>query len=125
LVRIAGVDLPENKRAEIALTYIFGIGRSRANEILQKAGIDRNRKMKDLSMDEINVISKIIQKDYVVEGDLRKKIQMDIKRLMEINCYRGIRHKRRMPVRGQRTHTNARTARGKRSHGIGKKKKSK
>ncbi len=125
MVRIAGVDLPENKRAEIALTYIFGIGRSRANEILQKAGIDRNRKMKDLSMDEINVISKIIQKDYVVEGDLRKKIQMDIKRLMEINCYRGIRHKRRMPVRGQRTHTNARTARGKRSHGIGKKKKSK
>ncbi len=125
MVRIAGVDLPENKRAEIALTYIFGIGRTRANKILEKAGIDKNRKMKDLTMDEINTISKIIQNDYVVEGDLRKKIQMDIKRLMEINCYRGIRHKRRMPVRGQRTHTNARTARGKRSPGIGKKKKNK
>ncbi|BBB32906.1 small subunit ribosomal protein S13 [Thermotomaculum hydrothermale] len=125
MVRIAGVDLPENKRAEIALTYIFGIGRTRANEILEKAGIDKNRKMKDLTMDEVNTISKIIQNEYVVEGDLRKKITMDIKRLMEINCYRGIRHKRRMPVRGQRTHTNARTARGKRSTGIGKKKKSK
>jgi small subunit ribosomal protein S13 len=125
LVRVAGIDLPDNKRAEIALTYIFGIGRTRSNEILEKVGVDKNRRIKDLTMDEISAISKLIQDDYIVEGDLRKQIQMDIKRLMEINCYRGIRHKRRLPCRGQRTHTNARTARGKRSIGVGGKKKKK
>ena len=125
MVRVAGIDLPDNKRAEIALTYIFGIGRTRSNEILEKVGVDKNRRIKDLTMDEISAISKLIQDDYIVEGDLRKQIQMDIKRLMEINCYRGIRHKRRLPCRGQRTHTNARTARGKRSIGVGGKKKKK
>jgi len=124
LVRIAGVDLPDNKRAEIALTYIFGIGRTCSNAILDEAGVDRNRRMKELTMDEVSTISKIIQDKYVVEGDLRKQVQMDIKRLMEINCYRGIRHKRRLPCRGQRTHTNARTARGKRSVAVGRKRKS-
>ena len=123
MVRIAGVDLPDNKRAEIALTYIYGIGRTFSNRILEEAGVDAGRRMKDLTMDEVSTISKIIQDKYVVEGDLRKQVQMDIKRLMEINCYRGIRHKRRLPSRGQRTHTNARTARGKRSVSVGKKKR--
>jgi len=123
LVRIAGIDLPDNKRAEIALTYIFGIGRSHSNMILDEAGVDKSQRMKDLTMDEVSTISKIIQDKYVVEGDLRKQVQMDVKRLMEINCYRGIRHKRRLPCRGQRTHTNARTVRGKRSVVVGKKRK--
>lgn len=123
MVRVAGIDLPDNKRAEIALTYIYGIGKTRSNEILEKVGVDKNRRIKDLTMDEISAISKLIQDDYIVEGDLRKQVQMDIKRLMEINCYRGIRHKRRLPCRGQRTHTNARTARGKRSVGVGSKRK--
>lgn len=125
MVRVAGIDLPDNKRAEIALTYIFGIGKTRSNEILEKVGVDKNRRIKDLTMDEISAISKLIQDDYIVEGDLRKQVQMDIKRLMEINCFRGIRHKRRLPCRGQRTHTNARTVRGKRSVGVGGKKKKK
>ncbi|NOY23708.1 MAG: 30S ribosomal protein S13 [Acidobacteria bacterium] len=123
MVRIAGIDLPDNKRAEIALTYIFGIGRTFSNKILDEAGVDKGQRMKDLTMDEVSAISKIIQDRYVVEGDLRKQVQMNVKRLMEINCYRGIRHKRRLPCRGQRTHTNARTARGKRSVAIGKKRK--
>lgn len=121
MVRIAGIDLPDNKRAEIALTYIFGIGRTVSNKILDEAGIDRNQRIKDLTMDEVSAISKIIQDKYDVEGDLRKQVQMNVKRLMEINCYRGIRHKRRLPCHGQRTHTNARTVRGKRSVAIGKK----
>jgi len=125
LVRVAGIDLPEKKRAEIALTYIFGIGKTKSNEILEKVGVDKNRRIKDLTMDEISAISKLIQDDYIVEGDLRKQVQMDIKRLMEINCFRGIRHKKRLPCRGQRTHTNAKTARGKRSVGVGGKKKKK
>jgi len=123
LVRIAGIDLPDNKRAEIALTYIFGIGRTNSNKILDEAGVDKGQRMKDLTMDEVSAISKIIQDKYVVEGDLRKQVQMNVKRLMEINCYRGIRHKRRLPCRGQRTHTNARTVRGKRSVAVGKKRK--
>lgn len=123
MVRIAGIDLPDQKQAEIALTYIFGIGRTTSGVILERAGVDRTRRIKDLTMDEVSAISKIIQDDYVVEGDLRKQVQMDIKRLMEINCYRGIRHKRRLPCNGQRTHTNARTVRGKRSVAVGKKRK--
>lgn len=123
MVRIAGVDLPDNKRAEIALTYIFGIGRSFSTKILDEAGVDKSRRMKDLTMDEVSAITKIIQDDYVVEGDLRKQVQMDVKRLMEINCYRGIRHKRKLPCHGQRTHTNARTVRGRRSVAVGKKRK--
>lgn len=123
MVRIAGIDLPDNKRAEIALTYIFGIGRTNSNKILDEAGVDKGQRMKDLTMDEVSAISKIIQDKYVVEGDLRKQVQMNVKRLMEINCYRGIRHKRRLPCRGQRTHTNARTVRGKRSVAVGKKRK--
>lgn len=123
MVRIAGIDLPDNKRAEIALTYIFGIGRTNSNMILDEAGVDKSQRMKDLTMDEVSAISKIIQDKYVVEGDLRKQVQMNVKRLMEINCYRGIRHKRRLPCRGQRTHTNARTVRGKRSVAVGKKRK--
>ncbi|MCK5880023.1 MAG: 30S ribosomal protein S13 [Holophagae bacterium] len=121
MVRIAGIDLPDNKRAEIALTYIFGIGRTGSNKILDEAGVDSNQRMKDLTMDEVSAISKIIQDKYIVEGDLRKQVQMNVKRLMEINCYRGIRHKRRLPCHGQRTHTNARTVRGKRSVAVGKK----
>ncbi len=123
MVRIAGIDLPDNKRAEIALTYIFGIGRTFSNKILDEAGVDKDQRMKDLTMDEVSAISKIIQDKYVVEGDLRKQVQMNVKRLMEINCYRGIRHKRRLPCHGQRTHTNARTVRGKRSVSVGKKRK--
>lgn len=123
MVRIAGVDLPDNKRAEIALTYIFGIGRTFSSKILDEAGVDKSRRMKDLTMDEVSAITKIIQDDYVVEGDLRKQVQMDVKRLMEINCYRGIRHKRKLPCHGQRTHTNARTVRGRRSVAVGKKRK--
>ncbi len=123
MVRIAGIDLPDNKLAEIALTYIFGIGRTNSNKILDEAGVDKGQRMKDLTMDEVSAISKIIQDKYVVEGDLRKQVQMNVKRLMEINCYRGIRHKRRLPCRGQRTHTNARTVRGKRSVAVGKKRK--
>jgi len=123
LVRIAGIDLPDNKRAEIALTYIFGIGRTFSNKILDEAGVNKDQRMKDLTMDEVSAISKIIQDKYVVEGDLRKQVQMNVKRLMEINCYRGIRHKRRLPCHGQRTHTNARTVRGKRSVAVGKKRK--
>ncbi len=123
MVRIAGVDLPDNKRAEIALTYIYGIGRTFSTKILDEAGVDKSRRMKDLTMDEVSAITKIIQDDYVVEGDLRKQVQMDVKRLMEINCYRGIRHKRKLPCHGQRTHTNARTVRGRRSVAVGKKRK--
>ncbi|RLE18374.1 MAG: 30S ribosomal protein S13 [Acidobacteria bacterium] len=123
MVRIAGIDLPDNKRAEIALTYIFGIGRTFSNKILDEAGVNKDQRMKDLTMDEVSAISKIIQDKYVVEGDLRKQVQMNVKRLMEINCYRGIRHKRRLPCHGQRTHTNARTVRGKRSVAVGKKRK--
>src|SRR6266404_5357648 len=108
MARIAGVDLPRQKRVEIALTYIYGIGVSRSNKILGKAGIERSVRVKDLSEEETSRIAKIID----VEGDLRKEIAMNIKRLMEIGSYRGMRHRRNLPVRGQRTHTNARTRKG-------------
>ena len=112
MARIAGVDLPRQKRVEIALTYIYGIGVSRSNKILGKAGIDPSVRVKDLSEEESNRIAKIIDAEGGVEGDLRKEIAMNIKRLMEIGSYRGMRHRRNLPVRGQRTHTNARTRKG-------------
>ena len=113
MVRIAGVDLPSNKRMEIGLTYIYGIGRPLALEILERAKVDPGRKVKDLTESEVIALRDII-KDYKVEGDLRKDVQTDIKRLIDIGTYRGLRHKRGLPVRGQRTRTNARTKRGKR-----------
>jgi len=123
MARIAGIDLPLNKRTEIALTYIFGIGRSRSNKILSQAGVDVNKRIKDLDEDEVRKIRQIIQDDGGVEGDLRKDVGLNIKRLMEINCYRGNRHRRGLPVNGQRTHTNARTRKGPRKASIASKKK--
>jgi small subunit ribosomal protein S13 len=122
VARIAGIDLPQNKRIEIALTYIFGIGRSRSNRILGKAGVKKEIKVKDLAEDEVRRIRDVIQEEGQVEGDLRKNVQMDIKRLIDIGCYRGFRHRRNLPVRGQRTHTNARTRKGPRKTVAGKKK---
>ena len=122
MARIAGVDLPANKRAEIGLTHIYGIGRSRANKILEEASIDADKRIRELSEDEINRIRTVIDQQGMVEGDLRKQVQMDIKRLMDIGCYRGLRHRRSLPVRGQRTHTNARTRKGPRRATVGKKK---
>ena len=123
MARIAGVDLPPNKRVEIGLTYIFGIGRPSSNKILETAKVDRNTRVKDLSEDEVSRIRKTIQDQYEVEGDLRKETSQDIKRLMEIGCYRGVRHRRNLPVRGQRTHTNARTRKGPRKGAVAGKKK--
>lgn len=121
-MRIGGVNIPDNKRVQIALTYIYGIGKSRAGRICGQAGVDVNAKVKDLSEEDAGKIRQIIQDGGGVEGDLRKEIQFNIKRLMDINCYRGMRHKRGLPVRGQRTHTNARTRKGPRKGGIRKKK---
>lgn len=112
MARIAGVDLPRNKRGVIGLTYIFGIGSTRAKKILSKAEIDENIKIVDWSDDNVRTITQIIQSDYKVEGELRSDVQMSIKRLMDIACYRGLRHRRGLPVRGQRTKTNARTRKG-------------
>ena len=112
MARIEGVDLPRNKRIDIALTYIFGIGRHTAVQILEQAGIERSVRTHDLSEVEVASIRRIIQRDHKVEGELRKEIAMNIKRLIDINCYRGMRHKKGLPVRGQRTHTNARTRKG-------------
>lgn len=122
MARIAGVDLPLKKRIEIGLTYVFGIGRSRSQDILTQAEVDFQKKVKDLTEDEVNRIRRIVQGQGEVEGDLRKRLSLDVKRLMEIGSYRGSRHKRRLPSRGQRTHTNARTRRGKRIAIAGKKK---
>ena len=123
MARIAGVDLPLNKRVEIGLTYIYGIGRARSNDILTKAEVSRDVRVKDLSEDDVRKIRQVIQDEGKVEGDLRKDVGLDIKRLMEINCYRGMRHRRGLPVRGQRTHTNARTRKGPRKGAIAGKKK--
>ena len=123
MARISGVDLPRNKRLEIALTYIYGIGRTTAQIILDKAGIDRNKKTDDLTDEDITALRKIIDSEYKVEGDLRREISMNIKRLMDLGCYRGLRHRRGLPVRGQRTKTNARTRKGPRRAVIKKKKK--
>ena len=122
MARIAGVDLPQNKRVEIALTYIHGIGRSRSNRILGKAGVLPATKVKDLSEEEVRKIRDVIQDEGQVEGDVRRNVAMDIKRLIDIGCYRGMRHRRNLPVRGQRTHTNARTRKGPRRTVAGKKK---
>ncbi len=112
MARIAGVDLPRDKRVEIGLTYIYGIGRSLSNQILRKAGVNPNKRVKDLSEAEVARLREIIDREYKVEGDLRREVQMNIKRLIEIGCYRGLRHRMNLPVRGQRTRTNARTKRG-------------
>ncbi|KUK13123.1 MAG: 30S ribosomal protein S13 [Synergistetes bacterium] len=112
MARIAGVDLPRDKRVEIALTYIYGIGLSRSKEILKNTGIDPNKRVKDLTEEEIAKIRDYIEKNYKVEGELRREVAMNIKRLIEIGCYRGIRHKLGLPVRGQRTRSNARTRKG-------------
>jgi small subunit ribosomal protein S13 len=122
MARVAGVDLPPNKRAQIGLTYIYGIGKSRATAILNDADISFDAKIKDLSEDELTRIRTIIDQQGEVEGDLRKRVQMDIKRLMDIGCYRGLRHRRSLPVRGQRTSTNARTRKGPRKAAVAKKK---
>ncbi len=122
MARIAGIDLPKRKRAEIGLTYIFGIGRSSARDILQKASIDFNKKVEDLTEDEAAKIRGIITAEYKVEGALRTEVQMNIKRLMDIGCYRGLRHRKGLPARGQRTRTNARTRKGRRKTVAGKKK---
>ncbi|NLX76947.1 MAG: 30S ribosomal protein S13 [Clostridiaceae bacterium] len=112
MARIAGVDLPREKRVEIGLTYIFGIGRTRSKQILEKTGINPDTRVRDLTDDEISKLRETIEKEYVVEGDLRRDIALNIKRLMEIGCYRGRRHRMGLPVRGQRTKTNARTRKG-------------
>jgi small subunit ribosomal protein S13 len=123
MARIAGVDLPRDKRVEIGLTYIYGIGRTTSLEILKKAGISPDVRVKDLSEEEVGAIRKIIDSEYHVEGDLRREVSLNIKRLMEIGCYRGIRHRRGLPVRGQNTKTNARTRKGpKKTVGRSKKK---
>lgn len=112
MARIAGVDLPRNKRVEIGLTYIYGIGRATSNEILNQASVGPDTRVKDLTESEVAALREIIDRNYRVEGDLRREVQMNIKRLMEIGCYRGLRHRRNLPVHGQRTRTNARTKRG-------------
>lgn len=122
MARVAGVDLPPNKRAEIGLTYIYGIGRSRSSAVLKEAGVNLDTRVRDLSEDELSRIRGILETQGEIEGDLRKRVQMDIKRLMDIGCYRGLRHRRSLPVRGQRTHTNARTRKGPRRATIAKKK---
>ena len=122
MARIAGVDLPRDKKVEIGLTYIFGIGRHAAQTIVEKAGIDANLRIRDLSDADVNKIRGVIERDHKVEGALRTEIAMNIKRLMDIGSYRGIRHRRGLPVRGQRTHTNARTKKGPRRAIAGKKK---
>ena len=122
MARIAGVDLPREKRVEIGLTYIFGIGKATAVDILAKAGVDPDTRVKDLSEDEVGAIRKIIDADHDVEGDLRRDVSMNIKRLMEIGCYRGIRHRRGLPVRGQNTKNNSRTRKGPKKT-VGRKKK--
>ncbi len=123
MARIAGVELPRGKRIEVALTYIFGIGRSSAQKILQKAGVDFDLKVDQLTDSELTKIRQIIDKEYKVEGDLKREISTNIKRLIDIGCYRGMRHVRGLPVRGQRTRTNARTRKGPRGSVLGRRKK--
>lgn len=120
MARIAGITLPSEKRIEIGLTYIYGIGRSKANKILEEAKIDKDKKVKSLKEEEINKIRQIIEKREKIEGDLRKEVTMNIKRMVDIGCYRGLRHRRKLPVRGQRTKTNARTRKGPHGHSVKK-----
>ena len=121
MARISGVDLPRNKRVEISLTYIFGIGLTSSHQILAKTGVNPDTRVKDLSEDEVIRLREVIDRDYVVEGDLRREVGLNIKRLQEIGCYRGMRHRRNLPAHGQRTRTNARTRRGVRRTVAGKK----
>lgn len=123
MARIAGVNIPDNKRVQVGLTYIYGIGNSRSTRILNQAGIEITKKVKDLTEDEFTRIRDILQEEGRIEGDLRKEVQLNIKRLMDIGCYRGLRHRRGLPVRGQRTHTNARTRKGPKKAGIRRRKK--
>jgi small subunit ribosomal protein S13 len=123
MARIAGIDLPRLKRIEIGLTYIYGIGRTRSLAILARAGIDPDKKVKDLGEDEVTRIRQVIEEDGGIEGDLRKELSLNVRRLIEIGSYRGLRHRRNLPVRGQRTHTNARTRKGPRRGTIANKKK--
>ena len=122
MARISGVDLPREKKVEIGLTYIYGIGRSRARKILEKSGVDVNLRVRDLTDSDVNKLRQVIDRDFKTEGALRTEVSMNIKRLMDIGSYRGIRHRRGLPVRGQRTHTNARTKKGPRRAIAGKKK---
>ena len=122
MARIAGVDIPRDKRVEVSLTYIFGIGPTTSQKILQRARINPDTRVKDLTEEEVNRLRELIDREYKVEGDLRREVDMNIKRLIEINCYRGLRHRRNLPVRGQRTRTNARTRRGPKRTVAGKKK---
>ena len=123
MARLAGVDLPPRKRAEVGLTYIYGIGRTRAKSILYRCNIDFNKKIGDLNEEEVNRIRTVIEDEGAVEGDLRKEVSLNIKRLIEMGAYRGLRHRRNLPVRGQRTHTNARTRKGPRRGTVANKKK--
>ena len=123
MARIAGVDLPPKKRVEIGLTYIYGIGRTRAKSLCHRAGIDANKKISDMTEEEVNHVRQILEEEGAVEGDLRKEVSMNIKRHIEIGSYRGLRHRRSLPVRGQRTHTNARTRKGPRRGTVANKKK--
>ena len=123
MARIAGVDLPPQKRAEIGLTYIYGIGRARSNSILGRAGVSPDKKVRELDEEEVNRIRHIIEEEGAVEGDLRKEVTMNVRRLIEIGSYRGYRHRRNLPVRGQRTHTNARTRKGPRKGTVAQKRK--
>ncbi|MDT8444603.1 MAG: 30S ribosomal protein S13 [Desulfuromonadales bacterium] len=122
MARIAGIDLPRNKRIEIALTYIYGVGRSSSQQILSQAGVDFNTRSDNLTEEEVSKIRKVIDSEFKVEGDLRREVTMNIKRLMDLGCYRGLRHRRGLPVRGQKTKTNARTRKGPRKTVAGKKK---
>jgi small subunit ribosomal protein S13 len=122
MARIAGVDLPKDKRGEVGLTYIYGIGRTRSREILSRVGLDIDTKVRDWSDDQVAAIRKLLENDYKVEGQLRTEVTLAIRRLMEIGCYRGLRHRKGLPVRGQRTKTNARTRKGRRKTVMGKKK---
>ena len=122
MARIAGVDLPQNKQVWIGLTYIYGIGRKRSNDVLRDAGVSPDIRVKDLSEDDVRKISRVLEEAGGIEGDLRKEISLNIKRLMEIGCYRGLRHRRNLPAHGQRTRTNARTRKGPRKGAVAKKK---
>ena len=122
MARISGVNIPTNKRASIALTYIFGIGPKRAADICSKASIDKSKRVNQLSEEEIGKVRELIDKNYAIEGDLRREIAMNIKRFNDLGCYKGLRHRKKLPVRGQRTHTNARTRKGKATAIAGKKK---
>src|SRR5688572_19514863 len=123
MARIAGVDLPPRKRAEVGLTYIYGIGRTRSRSILHRVGVNPDQKIQDLSEEQVNAIRTILEAEGAVEGDLRKEVSMNVKRLIEMSAYRGVRHRRGLPVRGQRTHTNARTRKGPRRGTVANKKK--